>query len=257
MALIGMRITRLVELPGTKHFHFGFAHLEPLINTVRVLIILVVASIGLISAIQALVSGGRPLSTGGAVIYGLLAAVGCLAMAFRQRAAGRTLQSPIIRVDARNWFIDGVLSSGVAVAFLIAFLLSGTKLEPVVPYIDPVLVTIMVILVLPMSARMLIENGRDVAQIAPDTDQQREIQHLIENAVGPDVAEKVVVRMLPIGRVLYLLVHVLVARSSPTRDIAALDEIRSRIEKDLSETHPRLVIDVVFTADPKRAEELT
>jgi len=47
MTFIAQRVSRLVQTPYTDRFHFGFAHFEPLLNVMRILLIL---SIGVFTA---------------------------------------------------------------------------------------------------------------------------------------------------------------------------------------------------------------
>ena len=82
MTFVAQRVSRLVQTPYTDRFHFGFAHFEPLLNVVRILLILAIATFAAAAAVIALLDGGRPLNAGSAVIYGVVAASGCLAMAW-------------------------------------------------------------------------------------------------------------------------------------------------------------------------------
>jgi len=74
MTLVAQRVSRLVQTPYSKKFHFGFAHFEPLLNVIRIMLILAIAGFATVSAIGALLDGGRPLNADTAVIYGVLAA---------------------------------------------------------------------------------------------------------------------------------------------------------------------------------------
>jgi cation diffusion facilitator family transporter len=251
MTFLAQRVSQLVHTPYTESFHFGFAHFEPMLNVVRILLILAITGFAAVSAIAALLSGGRALNADTAVIYGIVAAAGCLAMAWRQRRASRQATSPILAVDAHNWLIDGVLSSGVAITFLAAYLLRSSPYADWIAYVDPLLVIVMVVLLLPVPLKSLGENLREVLMQAPDAEIQAEIQERIEQAVKPADDEEIFIRMLPVGRFLYLQVHILLPADAPLRGIGECDSIRERIHEGLKEFHPRLTLDVVFTADER------
>jgi len=111
MTFVAQRVAKLVQTPYTEQFHFGFAHFEPLLNVVRILLVLAIATFAAVSALLALLDGGRPLNAGSAVVYGIIAAAGGLSMAWVQRCASKRANSPILAVDARNWLIDRVKNS--------------------------------------------------------------------------------------------------------------------------------------------------
>ncbi len=50
------------------------------------------------------------------------------------------------------------LNAGVGIAFLIALLLSGTRLSFVIPYVDPVLLTILVLVLVWVPAKTVKDN---------------------------------------------------------------------------------------------------
>lgn len=251
MTFVAQRVSRLVQTPYTERFHFGFAHFEPLLNVVRILLILAIATFAAAAAVIALLQGGRALNAGSAVIYGVLAASGCLAMAWVQRRASQRAGSPILAVDARNWLVDGVLSSGVAVTFVIAFLLKGSPYADWVPFIDPLLVITMVTLLLPVPLKTLGENLREVLFAAPGQEMQVQIRGLVVGAFEPRDDERIFVRMLPVGRFLYLQVHVLVSRENLASRIDEQDRVRDRIYEAVRHIHPGLTLDVIFTGDER------
>ena len=249
MTFLAQRVSQLVKTPYTESFHFGFAHFEPMLNVVRILLILAIVGFAAASAIAALLSGGRALNADIAVIYGIIAASGCLAMAWRQHRAAREATSPILAVDAHNWLIDGILSSGVAVTFIFAYLLHDSSYADWVSYIDPLLVVVMVVLILPVPLRTLRENLREVLMQAPSPDIQAEIRERIEHAVKPAEGEEIYIRMLPVGRFLYLQAHLLLHADAPLRGIGECDALRERIHESIADLHPQLSLDVIFTAD--------
>jgi len=253
MTFVAQRVSQLVQTPYTDRFHFGFAHFEPMLNVVRILLILAIAGFAAASAVAALLQGGRPLNAGSAVVYGIVAASGCLAMAWKQRRAARQANSPILAVDARNWLVDGVLSSGVAVTFVFAFLLHGTSYADWVPFIDPLLVVVMVTLMVPVPLKTLGENLRQVLMQAPDEEMQEKIRTRVEEAVQPSAEDRILVRMLPVGRFLYLQVFVLVPPGTQVRMIDEFDAVRERIAENTVDLHPQLALDVIFTADERWA----
>ncbi|MCP3869648.1 MAG: cation transporter [Gammaproteobacteria bacterium] len=251
MTFVAQRVSRLVQTPYTDQFHFGFAHFEPILNVIRILLILAVAMFAAISAVMALLNGGRPLNADAAVFYGVLAATGCLIMAWVQGRASKRAGSPILAVDARNWLVDGVLSSGVAVTFLVAFFMKDSAYAHWVPFIDPLLVITMIMLLLPVPLKTFGDNLKEVLLTAPEPELQLKIRGLVEQAYDPGEDGRIFVRMLPVGRFMYLQVHVLLSPDSPNTAITEYDGVRQRIHEAVKGVHPRLSLDVIFTADER------
>ncbi|MHC4402814.1 MAG: cation transporter, partial [Planctomycetota bacterium] len=140
MAILAAGVARLVDRPGDETFHFGYAHFEPLLNLLRGLMILTIAAFALVSAVLALVSGGRPLSPGLALAYSVCVALMCLGLSAFQRRSAKKTESPTLTVDARNWLVDGVITMAVGVGFLIGVILKSSAWSHLLPYVDPAVV---------------------------------------------------------------------------------------------------------------------
>lgn len=254
MTILAQRVSQLVQVPYSKDYHFGYAHFEPMLNVIRILLTLTITGFAAVSAFAALLDGGRALNANLAVIYGVLSSIGCLAMAWKQKQNSRKIQSPILETDAHNWLIDGILSSGVAVTFILAYYLHTTSYAQWVVYIDPMLVLIMVILIAPIPLKTLFENFREVLMQAPPANMQTEIHALVTEAIRPAKDTQFAVRMLPVGRFLYLQIHILVSTSEQTKenwDINRCDSIREQIQEKLTHIHPQITLDIIFTANQK------
>ncbi len=68
-ALFTLRVARLLARPDDERYPFGYLFFEPLINTVKGLLILGVSAFALVDAIIALARGGREVAFGLAVLY--------------------------------------------------------------------------------------------------------------------------------------------------------------------------------------------
>ena len=155
VALVTLKVSRLVQRPDDRRFPFGYAYFEPLINAVKGLLMLGIAVVALVGAVDALIHGGREVAAGMAVGYAVFAmSIGFGVMAIMARVA-RTTDSPLVRADVKNWGINGAISSVVGLAFGTIFLLRGTRFSFLVPYVDPGLVTLMIVATLPVPLKMV------------------------------------------------------------------------------------------------------
>jgi predicted Co/Zn/Cd cation transporter (cation efflux family) len=141
VAILALQVTQLAQRRSDARYPFGYAVYEPMLNLLKGLVVLTAEGFALVTSIDALIHGGRPLSTGAAVIYSLIAANGCLGMALRQRRLADRGGSPFLQVDARTWWVDGLLSGEVEIAFIAVFLLRQSPWAFLLPYVDPGIVS--------------------------------------------------------------------------------------------------------------------
>ena len=180
ISLLTIRVARWVQQPDDEWFHFGYARFEPLLNLSKGIVILGVCGISLASAIQALLHGGRELNLGPAVIYSILAVVGCFTVAILLSRAARKTGSPLIEVEVHTWRIDAIMSLGVLAAFVAAFFVDRTQWSHLVNYVDPALVVILVLAVIATPTRIVIVGLAELLGAAPKDSVQREVEKKFE-----------------------------------------------------------------------------
>jgi cation diffusion facilitator family transporter len=249
MTVLAARVARLVETPSSQAFHFGYAHFEPLLNLVRGLLIFAVCAYALISTFEVLLHGGREIHAEIGICYTGLSAIWSLAVSFYQRRLARRLGSSALAVDARTWLVDGVMYVGETIGFFVYLLLEPTSLAPLLKYADPIFVLIVVGLLMKVPITTIREALREVLHRAPPADVQHEVHQRLATVLADLPVKKTHARMVAVGRFFFALIHVVVDESFGARPIAELDQIRRKVEQSLREVHPRVLLDVIFTAD--------
>jgi cation diffusion facilitator family transporter len=249
MVLLSLKVAELVLIPDDEHFHFGYAHFEPFLNTIKGLLILAVCAFSLASAADAMLRGGRPLDPGWALVYAAIASIACFAIAAIERRIAEKTHSPLLEVDVKNWTLDAVVNTGVGVAFLLALGMAGTRWSAAVPYVDPALLTLLVALLIWVPLKTVKDNVLELLQNAPDQATQEEVRARFDRAVEGVAIEKRYVRMVKIGRFFYVLCQLVMPASFRLSRVKELDEIRKRIADNLEGVHPKLVLDTIFTED--------
>ena len=249
MSLLTIRVAKLVQGPADDWFHFGYSSFEPMLNTIKGLLLLGVCAFSLVSAVNALLHGGRPLNPGWALIYAIVAASGAGLLALAQRRAAKATGSPLLEVDVKNWQIDAALSAGVALAFSAAFLLRDSQWAHLLPYVDPALVTVLVLLMIWDPIRIVADGVGELLAVSPEKAVQEQVQEEFARLVADDPVDSFKLRMLKSGRTYYLLAHVVVTPRTRITGVEELDAMRSRITSGLRALHPPWEVDVVFVAD--------
>jgi cation diffusion facilitator family transporter len=249
MTVLAARVARKVEGPSSQKFHFGYAHFEPLLNLVRGLLIFAVCVYAVVSTVEVLFGGGREINARVGIFYVALSAVWSVGVSLYQRRLARRLGSPALEVDARTWLVDGVLYVGETVGFVVYLLVEQTSLAYLLKYADPIFVLIVVGLLMRVPITTIREAVREVLHRAPPPEVQSEVRLRLAEALAGLPVRKTHARMVSVGRFFFVLIHVVVEEGFGARPVSELDQIRRRVEQSLREVHPRVVLDVVFTAD--------
>jgi len=254
VAVVSIRVAWLVQQPPDEHFHFGYAQFEPFLNTVKGLLMLGVSGFAVAGAVDSLLHGGRDLNAGLAVVYAIIALGGCFVVAGVQRRTAMRTGSPLLQVDYRNWLMDGVLSGVVALVFVAALILSGTDWAHVVPYIDPVLVIVVVLAIIWVPLAIVRDGAKEILGFAPPAEIQEDVRGRVEGAIDGVPVAALHVSMMKIGRFFYVLNQIVVSPEFRPRRVGDLDAVRQRIATALEGFEPQPIVDTVFTEDEKWTE---
>ena len=255
MSLNTLKVSQLLISPYDKRFQYGFMPFEPFVNVVKGLIILVVCGFALISSVDALIDGGRELSPGMAVIYSLVATTGCIVVFLIQKQYAKKVDSPLLALDIATWKLSGFISSAVAIGFGAAYLLSRTEYSWIVPYIDPVMVVVLVLVMIRLPLSALKEGIGDLLLGAPLGEMQAEIKDKVTAVLAGFSMKRYSVRMVKVGRHIFVSIFVLLPEEGLRSSREDLDGIRGRIDKTLKGLHPEIIADTMFTGDSNRVPE--
>jgi cation diffusion facilitator family transporter len=249
VSVLAMRVAQLVRRPDDEHFHFGYAAYEPMLNLTKGLLIGFVSLLAAWASIDSILDGGRVIQGRMAVLYAVIAAAGCLLIAgIQRRLAGKT-DSPLLEVDSKNWLIDGLISGAVAVGFMIVVLVEGTGWSWLVPYADPAVVLMLVVLSLPIPVNIVRANWNQLLGRAPEIEAQRTADRIVRSALEREDGLELKLRMLEEGRFIYLQIYVIVARDRGDLSVDEADRLRSRIAEAIWELPQMVGFDIMFTRD--------
>ncbi len=246
VALVGLKISEMVQRPDDELYPFGYVVYEPILNLTKGLLILLVTIFALFTASTELLSGGRPVNALGACIYAMLATLLCGAVTFYLRRQSGLIKSPIVAVDVKNWWIDTLISAGVAIAFFIAIVIEKTPYASLTPYVDPVVVIVLVLAMLPVPWHIIRENWAQIVSRAVDPECLAEVEKQLDKVRTEIPWRDQYLRVLRMGRLLYVHMYIL---EGPTHTLEA-DRCRDKIYQALRTIHADLALDVSFTADP-------
>lgn len=250
--LVTLRVALLVSQPEDEAFPFGYAHLEPQLNLIKGIIFLAVCAFAGVTAVQSINAGGRTVDLDWAVLYAVISTAGCFAVAIYMRRLSKRTNSDLVAVSSQGWLLDGMISTAVLCAFVGSWLLRDGPLAAWLPYLDPALVLVMVLLVLPVPVRILRHNLREVLLMAPPRAVQVQVCNQLRNALAGWHLDGARLRLLKVGRVLYVNLHLQVTTGGQLLTVADIDKLRGRIATGLDSLDGglKLDLDVVVSAVP-------
>jgi predicted Co/Zn/Cd cation transporter (cation efflux family) len=249
MALATLWISRILKRPEGRRFQFGYKGFAPLLNLCKGLMIMGLSMFAFISAVAALLHGGRKVEASVAVIYTAIAATTCLGIALVHNIIANKTNSPLVRVDAKNWLINGGISLSVGIVFTVITIIKNTPLSWFADYADPTIVVVLVLLALPIPIKVILDSLTQLLLGAPGAELQKRITEVIDTAVNQFPCAKHYLRMTEVGEALYLHLYWLLPSQDKSTSLESIDEMRSQITDLVKQQFPSVTLDILFTQD--------
>lgn len=252
MSFVSLKVAALIQEGPSRRYQFGYYGFEPFINTIKGIIVLSVSLFAFVSAIEDLLHGGRDLVVGLALAYATLSTIGCFTFAILMHRYAQRLNLPLLEVEARDWTVDGCISSAVALTFVVTMLLQDTPWNAYLSYVDPLLVSLLVLVIIPLPLRTVFEGVNQLLGVAPESELDREIRKTISQVARSQKhpIDRFHLQMMVQGRVLYVFIQILVPAEFGVDRVQELDQLRQKFADAIADLHPFPEVDIVFTEDP-------
>lgn len=236
-----------------ERFTMGFWHLEPVVLMLNGTLLMAAAAYALVTAISSIMAGGRRLSFDYAIICVAVSLAGALAMAIFERRANRKVHSALIALDVKSWFIASALSAACLVAFLFGFVAQGTRLDWLVPYIDPAVLAAVCLVILPMPVGTVRQAVADILLVTP-ADLKQHVDEMAQAMVDRYGFEGYRAYVARVGRGRQIELYFIVPTHWPAKRLEEWDHLRDEIGDAIGGESPDRWLTVVFTTDPEWAE---
>ncbi|MGF1759478.1 cation diffusion facilitator family transporter [Photobacterium sagamiensis] len=240
----------LVSKPDDRQFQFGYAHIEPLINVVNGLLILITCLFAFISGVQTIVKGGHDIVLEHALIYAVLSTICCFVIYYTETHIAKSVDSELVRVDSQEWLVDGILSAAILVGFILVLIFDSMGYSRWNAYVDPILVSTLSIAASILPIKVLRRNLREVLLVAPQDKAQRHVDRVIEDLSRLYQFDGYTHHLAKTGRQYDLEINILVkddARWTTKRQ----DYIRQLLWDELSDDLGETWLSVSFTSQER------
>lgn len=246
MALVSLKVIDLLKKPETHNRPFGYMALEPFLNLVKSLIMLILLVFFLITNIQELCTGGRDIALDMTTLYIFICLAIYAVIILRLRRYRRGTSSSILDLEIKNWCVDAMITGGIAVSLMAAMLLIRMGYGHIQPYIDPLVVVALIVVSLPLPLKTFSVEIKRLLLISTENSIETEAVTQLRPVIQQFGLVNTHIWGLKSGRTHYLFVYCSLKDEHTT--ITELDRIRAAIFRNLSEVYPKCWADIMFTA---------
>ncbi|MFG1333261.1 cation transporter [Xanthobacter autotrophicus] len=245
--------SRAAAGPLKARFSTGFWHLEPIVLGLNGVLLVAVSVYALVNAIGSLLMGGHALEFDFAIIYAVVTLIACTVMAVLETKANRTIRSDFVGLDAKAWMMSGGITAALLVAFCGGYLVQGTKLEWISPYIDPAVLALVCAVIIPLPVSNIRQALTDILLVAPD-DLTAHVHEVAKGVLKEYGFLSYRAYIAKVGRAKQVELYFIVPTGLPPRRVEEWDAVRDRIGDAIGYESPDRWLTIAFTADPAWAD---
>ena len=237
----------------TKTFPFGSYVYEALFVLIKGILILgVVLVSGLQNTFKIIAYlKGKPIENvviGPILIYVVVISVLCFALYFFYKAKNKIIdnKSSILQVETKSTLLDGFMSLGIGVVFLIIWLLpSNTAFDFLKSIGDAIIVLIMCLVFFTMPLKIIrdafIELGGGILQ---DTTTKEIAEKIIAEAL-PSNLKKQSIYISKLGSSYFILIYLI--SDNNTIDLSTIETLRKKIQEVLIDTLANVKLEIIVS----------
>lgn len=248
MAFLSLLVARLLAKGVGRRFQRGYWHIEPLVLTLNGSVLLILCVYAFANAVSALLHGGHELVFDSAIAYSAITAAICAAMHRYTLNGNRGIDSELIALDVESWWMSSSITAALLVAFLIGYALQGSAWAWLTPYIDPGILAVLALALIPGPARAVTKALRQVLKITPD-ELDEEVSGLMTRMSQRYGFEAFSHSILQIGRGLFVEIHIQIPGTMNGWTVEQLDGLRREIAGAIGREGPNRWITIGFTRD--------
>lgn len=244
--LILKSTTNALDARLRRRFTMGFWHFEPLVLAINALLMMSIGAYALVQSVTALLSGGRDIEFGPAVIYAGIVLVLTTVVGWWEHRANKRIKSALVAMDVKGWLMAGAITAALLLAFAAGMIIDGTSAEWLMPYVDPAILAVVSILLIPVPISTLRKSLAEIALVTPPQLQHKteEVAQATVDAEGFSGFRAFTAQM---GRAQQVELVFEVPEEMPAKHLQEWDRIRSEVRTRLGGEDPNHWITVLFT----------
>jgi predicted Co/Zn/Cd cation transporter (cation efflux family) len=244
LSALSLMASRAAAERPTARFPFGKAAVTPLAIAVQGVALLGTLVYAAGDAVAIIVAGGSDVAPGTVVAYGLLTMT--CSYVLSRWLTHRAPDSELVAAEVAQWRAGALLSLVFAAGGGLALALASVG--DVVRYVDPVLVLVACLVLLPIPLRLLRAAGLELLEAEPPADVRQVLADAVTSVRAEFGLDEPFVRSTKLGSRLYVEVDFVVPEG--VWDVTGEDRVRRALIGRLEPLGYDLWANVELTADP-------
>lgn len=253
LSMITIYINSYMSRKDRDKFPFGKHILEPMIISLKSLIIGGMCIYSLIGATRDIVNGGNSVEYGLAIIYSIVSVLGCGTVYLYMKKKGNKLSSELLNIEGSQWLMDTLLSVGVLIGFIIAIILKETRFSFLNAYVDPAMVIVISVVFLKLPIKTFINSFREIICVKANDEINEDIYILVKEIEKEYNFEDSIARVSKVGRELRIEIDFVYNEKSKFKNLDQMDYVREEIYNSMKHIKYNKWLNVSFTGDKKWA----
>lgn len=247
LSLAALGAARAAARERSRAFPYGRQSFVPVAVGVQGLARFAISTYAIVDAAAIIRGGGDAVPSASILLYAAIVAVVCIAVTVRLGRDARG--SDLVAAEALGWRVASMLTIAILAGFgAVALLPAGDLKDTAGLYIDPVLVIVVSLIVLPAPASMVRTMARELLTMSPPPEISEPAREAVLRVCAGFGLPEPLIRMTKTGGRLYVEVDHVVPVGTWTVD--QVDALRSQLKQALDSPGYRTWLNVDISTDP-------
>ena len=253
LSLLAIFICSYMDKNDKINFPFGKETLRPIVVIIKSTVLILMCSISLINSLKTIFLGGNSIEISFAILYTIISIIGWGSIYLYMYVSSKKINSDILKAESNQWLMDGLISLGVFIGFILVLILKRTSLSFLCNYIDPLMVIISSSLFLKFPITSLCNSFKEVIRGKASDDIYDQITKVVKDIENEYSISESVTRVSKIGNMLRIEIDFILSKHSKIDTIEEMDKIRDRVEYSTNTINLKKWLNISFTRNRKWA----
>ena len=244
VSLLAIFVVRKIHEPANSRYHFGYAKYEPLMVGLEGTLVAAVCLTAIAYAVRDLIHPDPVDDPHLVIIYALASFVISVVFGAYMKRVGRRAASQLVLAEADLWIVEGWLSLGVCIAFVLALILSRPPTQDYSAYVDPAVCIALSLILLRKPIGILKESFADLVDANPYAETVNIVEESARDCVRRYRLKALQwVRVRKAGRRVFVIVSFL---ENPEESLEERERVRRAVDAEMGRLNPDLDVSVLF-----------
>ncbi len=197
-----LRAADLAAREPTRRYPYGLEAVTPMVIGVQGFVLLGTLAYAASEGVFTIRHGGSDVTAGWGLIYSVVTSAGAAAMWWWLRR--RQATSDLLASETLTWRVSALTSIGMVVGFTVLAVLSGSSWDAAGRYVDPVMVLISCVALVPAPLRLLRTTIVELLEGAPSAQVEAPVLAAVREVIRRFDVDAPEVRVAKVGPKLYI-----------------------------------------------------